>query len=132
MIAVATGSLGITPQGMLEGELQMVVAGLDKIVPALGIDKILEQGVPQATLDRLAPGLKAEQVDKAMGALDRLIPGLGNVVRQKAPVALGGIVGMLGQKTTLEGRPAQAFPLRFGDGAVFLGPIRFAQSPPLF
>jgi hypothetical protein len=132
MIAVATGSLGITPQGMLEGELQMVVAGLDKIVPALGIDKILEQGVPQATLDRLAPGLKAEQVDKAMGALDRLIPGLGNVVRQKAPVALGGIVGMLGQKTTLEGRPAQAFPLRFVDGAVFLGPIRFAQSPPLF
>lgn len=132
MIAVASGSLGITPQGMLDGELQMVVAGLEKIVPALGIDKILEQGVPQATLDRLAPGLKAEQVDKAMGALDKLIPGLGNVVRQKAPAALSAGVAMLGQKTTLEGRPAQAFPLRFVDGAVYLGPIRFAQTQPLF
>ena len=132
LLAVASGSLGITPQGMLDGELQMVVAGLEKVVPALGLDKILEQGVPQATLDRLAPGLKTEQVDKAMGALDKLIPGLGNVVRQKAPVALGGVVAMLGQKTTLEGRPAQAFPLRFADGAVFLGPIRFAQTPPLF
>lgn len=132
MIAVASGSLGITPQGMLDGELQMVVAGLEKVVPALGIDKILEQGVPQATLDRLAPGLKAEQVDKAMGALDKLIPGLGNVVRQRAPAALTAGVAMLGQKTTLEGRPAQAFPLRFTEGAVYLGPFRFAQTSPLF
>lgn len=132
LIAVATGSLGITPQGMLDGELQMVVAGLEKIIPALGLDRILEQGVPQATLDRLAPGLTTEQVDKAMGALDKLLPGLGNVVRQKAPAALGGIVAMLGEKTTLEGRPAQAFPLRFSEGTVYLGPIRFAQAPPLF
>jgi hypothetical protein len=132
MVAVATGSLGITPQGMLDGELQMVVAGLEKIVPALGLDKILEQGVPQETLDRLAPGLKTEQVDKVMGALDKLIPGLGNVVRQKAPAAFGNIVAMLGQKTTLEGRPAQAFPLRFSEGVVYLGPVRFAQTPPLF
>jgi hypothetical protein len=109
-----------------------VVAGLEKIVPALGIDKILEQGVPQETLDRLAPGLKAEQVDKAIGALDKLIPGLGNVVRQRTPAALSSVVAMLGQKTTLEGRPAQAFPLRFSEGGVYLGPIRFAQTPPLF
>ena len=132
MIAVATGSLGITPEGLLDGELQMVVAGLEKVVPALGIDKILEQGVSQETLNRLAPGLKAEQVDKAMGALDKLIPGLGNVVRQQAPAALGGVIGMLGQKTTLEGKPAQAFPLRFAEGAVYLGRIRIAQTQPLF
>ena len=92
---------------MLEGELQMMVAGLDKIVPALGIDKILEQGVPQETLDRLAPGLKTEQVDRLMGTLDRMLPGLGNVVRQKAPAALGAGVSMIGKKTTLEGKPAQ-------------------------
>jgi len=132
MIAVANGSLAITPEGQLDGELQMVVAGLEKIVPALGIDKILEQGVSQETLNRLAPGLKAEQVDKAMGALDKLIPGLGNVVRQQAPAALGGVIGMLGQKTTLEGKPAQAFPLRFADGAIYLGRIRIAQTQPLF
>ena len=76
--------------------------------------------------------MKAEQVDKAMGALDKLIPGLGNVVRQRAPAALTAGVAMLGQKTTLEGRPAQAFPLRFSEGAVYLGPFRFAQTPPLF
>lgn len=132
LVAVATGALGISAQGFLEGELQMTVAGLDKIVPALGLDKILEQGVPQATLDRLAPGLKAEQVDKAMGALDKMIPGLGNMVRQRAPAALQAGIGMLGQKTELEGRPAQSFPLRFSEGAVYLGPIRFAQSPALF
>jgi hypothetical protein len=132
LVAVATGSLGISPQGFLDGELQMTVAGLDKIVPALGLDKILEQGVPQATLDRLAPGLKAEQVDKAMGALDKMIPGLGNIVRQKAPAALQAGIGMLGQKTELEGRPAQSFPLRFSEGSVYLGPFRFAQSPALF
>ena len=132
MIAVATGTLGITAEGFLDGELQMVVAGLEKIVPALGIDKILEQGASQATLDRLAPGLKAEQVDKAMGALDKLIPGLGNVVRQQAPVAIGGIIGMLGQKAMLEGKPAQAFPLRFAEGGVYLGRIRVAQTQPLF
>jgi hypothetical protein len=132
LIAVAKGSLGIAPTGMLEGELQMTVVGLDKIVPALGIDKILEQSVPQETLDRLAPGLKTEQVDRLMGTLDRMLPGLGNVVRQKAPAALGAGVSMIGQKTTLEGRPAQTFPLRFADGAVLLGPFRVAQTPPLF
>ena len=132
LIAVATGSLGITPDGMLDGELQMVVAGMDKVVPALGLDKILEQGVSQETLDRLAPGLKADQVDKAMGALDKLLPGLGNVVRRQAPAALSAGVQMIGQKTTLEGRPAQAFPLRFVDGSVYLGPIRVGHTPPLF
>ena len=47
-------------------------------------------------------------------------------------LSIGGIVGLLGQKTTLEGRPAQAFPLRFADGAVYLGRIRIANTQPLF
>jgi hypothetical protein len=132
LIAVAAGSLGITPEGMLEGELQMTVAGLEKIVSLLGIDKILEQGVPQATLDRLAPGLKTEQVDRFVGTLDRLLPGLGNVVRQQAPAALSAGVAMIGKKTTLEGKAAQEFPLRLVDGAVYLGVFRVAQTPPLF
>ena len=36
----------------------MTVAGIEKVIPALGIEKMLEQGVPQATLDRVAPGVK--------------------------------------------------------------------------
>src|SRR3984893_17261093 len=51
LIAVASGSLGLSPSGRLDGELQMTVAGIEKVIPALGIDKMLEQGIPQAGLD---------------------------------------------------------------------------------
>ena len=71
MIAVAAGTLGLNANGRLDGELQMTVAGLEKIVPALGIDKMLEEGVPQATLDRVAPGVKTQDVNNLFGALDR-------------------------------------------------------------
>ena len=58
LIAVASGSLGLSAEGRLDGELQMTVAGLDKVIAALGIEKMLDDGVPQATLDRVAPGVK--------------------------------------------------------------------------
>ncbi|MBI5131634.1 MAG: DUF2125 domain-containing protein [Rhodopseudomonas palustris] len=132
MIATAIGALGLTPTGNVDGELQMVVAGLDKVVPKLGIDKVLEQGVSQSTLDRLAPGMRANDVNNVLGALDRAIPGLGRVVRQNANVGVAAGINALGQEATLEGRPARAVPLRFVDGAVMLGPIKVAQMKPLF
>ena len=132
VIAVATGTLGLSPRGCLDGELQMTVAGLEKVVPALGIDKMLEQGVPQATLDRVAPGVKSQDINKLMGALDRAIPGLGNVVRQNATIGVAAGLNALGKEATLEGRKARAFPLRFSDGAVYFGSFKVAQIPPLF
>ncbi|OYU85969.1 MAG: hypothetical protein CFE29_31425 [Bradyrhizobiaceae bacterium PARB1] len=132
IISLATGSLGITAAGNLDGELQMTVTGLDKAVNALGIDKLLEIGVPQETLDRLAPGLKSQDVNNILGALDRAIPGLGNFARKNAGAGLAAGVNSIGTATTLEGRPARAFPLKFVDGAVFFGPLRVAQIPPLF
>jgi hypothetical protein len=132
MVAIATGALGLTPSGQLDGELQMVVAGLDRVIPKLGIDKVLEQGVSQSTLDRLAPGVRAKDVNNVLGALDRAIPGLGQVVRKNANVAAAVGIDALGQETTLEGRPARAFPLRFVDGAVMLGPLKVGQTKPLF
>jgi hypothetical protein len=39
---------------------------------------------------------------------------------------------MLGQASTLEGKPARAFPLRFTEGVISIGPLKFAQTPPLF
>jgi hypothetical protein len=132
LISVATGSLGLSANGRLDGELQMTVAGLEKVIPALGIDKMLEQGVPQATLDRLAPGVKTQDVNNLMGALDRAIPGLGKVVRQNANVTVAAGINSLGKEATLEGKKARAFPLRFVDGAVFLGPLKIAQTPPLY
>jgi hypothetical protein len=132
LIAVASGNLGLSPSGHIEGELQMTVAGIEKVIPALGIDKMLEDGVPQATLDRVAPGVKSQDISNLMGALDRAIPGLGKVVKQNANVGVAAGINALGKDATLEGKRARTFPLRFVDGAVFLGPLKVAQTPPLF
>jgi hypothetical protein len=132
VIAVAVGTLGLSAEGRLDGELQMTVAGLEKVIPALGIEKMLDEGVPQATLDRVAPGVKTQDVNNLLGALDRAIPGLGKVVKQNANAGVAAGINALGKEAVLEGKKARAFPLRFVDGAVFLGPVKVAQIPPLF
>jgi hypothetical protein len=132
VIAVAAGTLGLSPSGRLDGELQMTVAGLESVVGALGIDKMLEQGVPQSTLDRVAPGVKSQDIDRLMGALDHALPGLGNVVKRNANVGVVAGINALGKEATLEGRSARTFPLRFADGSVYLGPLKVAEIPPLF
>jgi hypothetical protein len=132
LVAVAAGTLGFSPDGCLDGELQMTVAGIEKVIPALGIDKMLDQGVPQATLDRVAPGVKTQDINNLFGALDRAIPGLGKVVKQNANVGVAAGLNALGKETVLEGKKARSFPLRFVKGAVFLGPLKVAQIPPLF
>jgi hypothetical protein len=132
LVAVAAGTLGLSAQGRLDGELQMTVAGIEKVIPALGIEKMLDEGVPQATLDRVAPGVRTSDVNNLFGALDRAIPGLGKVVRQNANVGVVAGINALGKEAVLEGKKARAFPLRFVDGTVFLGPLKVAQVPPLF
>jgi hypothetical protein len=132
LIAVAAGTLGLSAQGNLDGELQMTVAGIDKVISALGIEKMLNDGVPQAALDRVAPGVKTQDVSNLLGALDRAIPGLGKVVKQGANIGVAAGVNALGTETVLEGRKARAFPLRFVEGAVYLGPLKVGQVPPLF
>ena len=132
LVAVAAGTLGLNANGRIDGELQMTVAGIEKVIPALGIDKMLEEGVPQATLDQVAPGVKTQDLNNLFGALDRAIPGLGKVVKQNANVGVAAGINSLGKEAVLEGKKARAFPLRFVDGAVFLGPLKVAQIPPLF
>ena len=132
LIAVSAGTLSLNAGGRIEGELQMTVAGIEKVIPALGIDKMLEEGVPQGTLDRVAPGVKTQDINNLFGALDRAIPGLGKVVKQNANVGVAASINSLGKEAVLEGRKARSFPLRFTDGAVFLGPIKVGQVPPLF
>ena len=132
LIAVAAGTLSLNANGRIDGELQMTVAGIEKVIPALGIEKMLEEGVPQATLDRVAPGVKTQDLNNLFGALDRAIPGLGKVVKQNANVGVAAGINSLGKEAELEGKKARAFPLRFVDGAVFLGPLKVAQVPPLF
>jgi hypothetical protein len=132
LIAVGAGTLGLSASGRLDGELQMTVAGIEKVIPALGIEKMLEEGVPQATLDRVAPGVKTQDVNNLLGALDRAIPGLGRVVKQNANAGVAAGINALGKEAVLEGKKARAFPLRFVDGVVFLGPIKVGQTPPLY
>ena len=132
LVAVAAGTLQLNAQGRIDGELQMTVTGIEKIIPALGIEKMLEEGVPQATLDRVAPGVKSQDVTNLLGALDKAIPGLGKVVKQNANAGVAAGINALGKEATLEGKPARTFPLRFADGAVYLGPLKVGQVPPLF
>jgi hypothetical protein len=132
MISIAAGTLSLNAQGRIDGELQMTVAGIEKVIPALGIEKMLEEGVPQATLDRVAPGVKTQDLNNLFGALDRAIPGLGKVVKQNANSGVTAGINALGKEAELEGRKARAFPLRFADGAVFFGPLKVGQVPPLF
>jgi len=132
MIAVAAGSVGLDAQGRIDGELQMTVAGLEQVIPALGIEKLLDEGVPQATLDRVAPGVRSQDVNSLLGSLDRVIPGLGRAVRQNAGAGIVAAVNMLGTAAELEGKPARSFPLRFVNGAVHLGPFKVGDVPPLF
>jgi hypothetical protein len=132
LIAVAAGTLGLSAQGRLDGELQMTVVGIEQVIPALGLDKMLDDGVPQSTLDRVAPGLKTQDIGNVLGALDRALPGLGKVVRQNASVGVAAGINALGKEAVLEGKKARTFPLRFADGAVYLGPLKVGQVPPLF
>jgi hypothetical protein len=132
LIAVAAGTLGLDTQGHLNGELQMTVAGIESVIPALGLEKMLDEGVPQATLDRVTPGVKTQDIGNLLGALDRAIPGLGKVVKQNASVGVAAGINALGKEAVLEGKKARAFPLRFADGAVYLGPLKVGQIPPLF
>src|SRR5450432_22642 len=132
LVAVAAGTLGLSANGRLDGELQMTVAGIEKVIPALGIEKMLDEGVPQATLDRVAPGVKTQDVNNLLGALDRAVPGLGKVVKQNANIGVTAGINALGKEAVLEGKKARAFPLRFVDGAVYLGPLKVGQTPPLY
>ena len=130
MISVASGTLSLNAQGRIDGELQMTVAGIEKVIPALGIEKMLEEGVPQATLDRVAPGVKTQDLNNLFGALDRAIPGLGKVVKQNANSGVTAGINALGKEAELEGRKARALPLRFADGAVFFGPAESRPGAP--
>jgi hypothetical protein len=131
-IAVGAGTLRLNANGRIEGELQMTVAGIEKILPVL-MRKMLEDGMPQSTLDRIAPGVKAQDVNNLLGALKSAIPGLSNVVKQNSDSrVVFAWRNAIGKDAMLEGKKAQAFPLRFVDGAVFLGSLEVGRVPALF
>jgi hypothetical protein len=119
-VALADGTLGLSGEGRLNGELRLTVANLDQFLPRLGLDRMLEA--------REQPN----KLDKAFGALDRIMPGLGRTARQNAaPMIVAGIT-LMGEPTEIEGRRAVRLPLRFNDGAVSLGPLLLGYTPALY
>src|SRR5262249_9133370 len=113
IIGVGAGALRLTPRGGLDGNLQVTVVGIAQLLRMLEIDRIRSEG----------------QIGATLSALDRLVPGLGGIARQNAAP---GLVAALGQRTVLDGKPAVAFPVRFTDGTVFLGPFQVGVVPALF
>jgi hypothetical protein len=140
LIATLSGPLAVTERGTLNGEFQLVVVNFAKLVPLLGIDRTVAQFVPQDTINRFAP------------TLDRFLPGLGNILRSggggggggggaagnaggnsnaAANAAALGAVALGGHETEFEGQRAVALTMRIDDGAVYLGPLKVGQIPPL-
>lgn len=116
-IAVGSGNLTINANGHLDGQVRLTVAGIEPFLNALGADRI---AAANPNVDRLA------------GTLDRLMPGLGGLARQRAGSGIAAGLNFIGEQTILEGKKAVALPLRFNDGAVFLGPIPLGMTPALF
>ena len=116
-IAIGSGSVSLNANGRLEGQLRLTVAGIEPFLNSIGAQQMVQA---------------SPTVDKLAGVLDRLAPGLGNVARQNAGSSISFGLNMLGEQTTLEGKRAVALPLRFTDGAIFLGPIPIGKAPAFF
>ena len=124
-IVVGSGTLTLNEHGKLDGVIQVAINGLDNIVPQLGIDKLIGQGI-----DRLTGAPRGSA--QGLSALDRLVPGLSGVVTAGANASVVDDLKKMGQQTEIDGKPATALPLRFADGAVYFGIMRIGEVPPLF
>lgn len=118
IIIVGTGTLSLNDHGTLDGSLGLAIVGIERLVPMLGIDRLISQGI-----DRLSGG---------DNVLDRLAPGIRGVIREGANATVIENLKKMGQPTSLDGRPALALPLRFADGTIYLGLLPVGQIPPLF
>lgn len=117
VLAIGSGALSLNAGGRLDGELRITMAGLEQFLVAIGVQQRVQT---------------APSMDRIAGALDRLAPGLGDVARQQAGTSISVGINLLGEQTTLEGKRAVTLPLRFNDGAVYLGPIPIGTTPALF
>ena len=117
ILAVGAGALTLNAAGRLDGQIRVTIAGLEQFLDKIGAKQMVQT----------SPAL-----DKLAGALDRFAPGLGSAARQQLSENIGAGINAIGEKTMLEGKPAVSLPLRFDDGAMFLGPIPIGKLPPVF
>ncbi len=124
-VIVGDGTLTLNEHGKLDGTLQVTVAGIENIVPLLGLDRLIGQGINRLTgaSGPSAPGL---------GALDRLMPGLSGVVREGANAGVIDNIKRMGRPAQIDQKPAVALPVRVNDGVISLGVIPLGEFPALF
>jgi hypothetical protein len=115
-VVQANGAVGLSANGRLDGTLSVTIAGFDKFIASIG-------GLPKGAPPTAAPGRPA------LSAFDRLAPALGGSGRDQIAA---GLLGLLGERTLLDGKAAITMQLRLSDGAASLGPIPLGQIPPLY
>jgi len=118
IIIAGTGTLTVNDHGKLDGVLGLAVAGIERIVPLLAIDRLIAQGI-----DRLSG---------SDSVLDRLAPAISGAIRESANASVIENLKKMGQQTSIDGRPAVALPLRLVDGTIYLGVLPVGQIPSLF
>jgi hypothetical protein len=124
-IVVGNGTLSVNPHGKLDGELEVTVSGVENIVPLLGIDQLIGQGVDKLTGGTGSPA-------QGLGMLDRLLPGLGGAVRESANSSVIESINKMGKPAQIDNKPAIALPLRVEDGIIYVGVIPVGAVPALF
>ena len=124
-IIVGAGTLTVNGNGKLNGLIRVGIAGLENIVPKLGLDRLIGRG-----LDKLNGG--SGQAQQGLNALDRLMPGLSGVVRDSAAASVIDNLNKMGQPTEIDKKPAIVLPLNFSDGFVSLGMVPLGEVPALF
>jgi len=124
-VVVGAGTITVNDHGRLDGAVNVAIAGIENIVPLLGLDQLIGQGIDRMTGANGQPG-------QGLAALDRLVPGLSGVVRQGATASVIDNLKKMGQPTEIDKKPATILPLRISDGSVYLAMIRVGSIPPLF
>ena len=117
-IVVGAGTLTLNANGKLDGVVRVAVVGLEQIVPLIGIDRMLGQSLGQLSVGN--------------GTLEQLVPGLSETIRTTTTATLIDNLKKMGEPTSIDNQPAVVLPLRFADGAIYLGMLRIGEAPALF
>jgi hypothetical protein len=117
-LVVGAGALTVNANGKLDGLVRVAIVGLENIVPLIGVDRMIGQGI--------------DQWAGTSGTLDRLLPGLGGAIRDTANASVIDNLKKMGEPSSIDNQPAIILPLRFSDGAIYLGMLRVGAAPALF
>lgn len=72
------------------------------------------------------------QINLAAAGIESFINAVAAATQQRTGIGFTLGLGLLGGNAKVEGRPAIALPLRVSDGAIYLGPLKVGEIPPLF